>query len=72
MIDIPRRKKYEEDYKFAQRVTDHDAFMTRVKLTRLSKKFSNKDKFPYDADDLAVYMYHHLEMLDSLDESELD
>ena len=46
--------------------------MTRVKLTRLSKKFSNKDKFPYDADDLAVYMYHHLEMLDSLDESELD
>ena len=31
--------------------------MSRVKLVQMSNSYSNKAKFPYTADDLALYMY---------------
>ena len=34
--------------------------MSRCKLTQLKKSYKNKDVFPYDEKDLALYMQHYI------------
>jgi len=44
--------------------------MSRVKKVKMTKSFSNKDKFPYNSDDLAMYMYKYLNSGHMTDEEE--
>ena len=36
--------------------------MTRMKIVKLTKSHKNTEKFPYTANDLAIYMHHYLQM----------
>jgi len=54
----PKRFNDEEDYKFRERRNNHIAFMTRCRLTEITKSHRNLDVFPYDEDELALYMKH--------------
>ena len=35
---------------------DHMAFMSRIKFHKLTRSYSGKIKFPYNSDDLAIYL----------------
>ena len=54
----PKKRDQEEDYKFTERKNSFMAMMTRCKLTEIKKSHKNKDIFPYNSDQLALYMQH--------------
>ena len=54
----PVAKKGEEDYELRERYNNYMAFMTRCKLHEMHTSHMNRDHFPYNADELAIYMHY--------------
>ena len=52
----PKRKDDEEDYQYKERRNTYMAMRTRCKYTEINKSHKNNDRFPYNADQLALYM----------------
>lgn len=56
----PKEKPGEEAYEFKERENDYGALKSRCKLVHLEKTHSNREKFPYIAEELGIYMYDYL------------
>jgi len=54
----PVAKKDEKDYELRERYNNYMAFMTRCKLHEMHTSHRNAAKFPYTAEELAIYMLH--------------
>ena len=54
----PVGRKDEKDYELRERYNNYMAFMTRCKIHEMKDSHRNQEKFPYSAEDLAIYMHH--------------
>ena len=61
----PKLRKGENEWDFRDRYNNYMAFMTRCKIHRMEKSHANRDQFPYNAKELAIYMDHIMDTLDS-------
>jgi len=66
----PKQYKNEEDYSFRERKNNYMAFMSRCRLTQINCSHRNSDEFPYDHNDLALYMQHLCNTIDPKIEEE--
>jgi len=54
----PIRKKDEGEWEFKDRYNNYMAFMTRCRITRMDTPHRNTERFPYNTEELAIYMNH--------------
>ena len=66
----PRRRDNEEDFQYFERRNNYMAMVTRCKLTEIKKSHKNKERFPYTADQLALYMQHLCNVIQPIIEDE--
>jgi hypothetical protein len=52
----PKPFKGEEEYENIERYNNYMAFMTRCRLHLMKRSHKNAAKFPYTAEELAIYM----------------
>ena len=52
----PVKGPNETEISFKNRKHDHEAMMTRIKMTEVKQSHPNSTPFPYTADELAIYM----------------
>ena len=68
----PFKKDKEEDYEFRERYNNYMAFMTRCRQTQINESHRNNEKFPYTADELALYMHNLCNNMEPISEDEYD
>ena len=66
----PKRRDNEEDFQYFERRNNYMAMVTRCKLTEIKRSHKNKERFPYTADQLALYMQHLCNVIQPIIEDE--
>ena len=51
----------EEQWQYEARINDFEAFHHRIKFTEMHNQYKNSEKFPYTADELAIYLKDYLD-----------
>ena len=66
----PIMKLNEEEYAFRDRYNNYMAFMTRCKIHQMNISHKNQARFPYNAEELAIYMHYLLDHMKPVVEEE--
>ena len=72
VLEKPVKGHNETDISFKNRKYDHDAIMTRVKMTETFQTHPNSSPFPYTADELALFMHHLCQENEDQDDAQSD
>jgi hypothetical protein len=67
----PTQGPDEEVWHFSQRKYNYGAFKSRCKITKMERSHSNTDRFPYTAEQLALYMQHLCNRMEPVVEEEV-
>ena len=62
--DIMTRPKFildQYDNLYKEAINHHEAFTSRIKVFEMTKSHDKKELFPYNANDLAIYMLNYIE-----------
>ena len=56
-----KKPKEEEEYKYNNRVNNHNAFKSRTCLIEMMHRHENSEEFPYTAEELGIYMKDYID-----------
>ena len=66
----PKKKKDEDDWDFRERYNNYMAFKTRCKTHHMNRSFRNTDRFPYNTEELAIYMNYVCDKIQNVGQNE--